>query len=455
MRATISKISALLAIVAFGMTHECVAQAPDIAKFDDPSAKSGVSGSSDRIVLEAGDADAKATARVAKIFRTRPSDSIEIIPRIALTLSAPFDSKKADKVDVGSLSGLTAGTTGSLDVSFLFWPIPANGDGINLVSLCDKLLQQLIPGYGWSDVSGAGFTCDHRLLTQARLVEVTKKLNERMNELRGECKKCGEGTNAKPSHCSVLTRALIDACGNPDASTEAVCAFTRVNRDEACEQCDKIKSSCSGLRERREATLADNAKEILAKQRREIARADRAAFPAQHGLNMNLKGNRQDFKYVLPDTPTADATDVEKQGVGVSLAYSHLSASSLWSAGYSHEKSFKASDTIQVCSPLGTTASTTCKEAVIGAPKEKTAELAFIENRRLLVAGRFAVARRFEYDLKKSDWALSMPLYFLANPNAKNALTGGVALGYSKSGDKDKNGARVAVFISKAFSLFD
>jgi hypothetical protein len=130
----------------------------------------------------------------------------------------------------------------------------------------------------------------------------------------------------------------------------------------------------------------------------------------------------------------------------VSVAWSYLAASSLWSFGYSHEKIYKAADKTQICSPLGTTGSTTCSENSIGEPSRDTAEIAFFEIRHLTFDGKFAFAPRLEFDFKKSVWAGRLPFYFI--PNKDGQLTGGLALGYT---DSDKFGA--SVFVSKAFSF--
>lgn len=434
---------------------QVLAQGTDIERFDDPSAKSETTGSTSRIVLEAGDADGRATARVAKALVAPQGKDGELVitPRFALTLSAPFDSKKADKVDVGSLSGLTAGTTGTLDVSFLFYRDPTAEDDQNLVTVCTELLKALLVDHEWDDVSDAGFSCDHSLFTLDRLKEVVGVLNER----RAECNKCSNSGADKPSRCALVTLAIRQACGGDGTqpSPAALCALARAERTEACAQCDKLAAGCKRLDPRGEAALEKDAQTTLDANRKRIARADRNSFPRYHGFNASFKANREDFTYVLADAPTADPTTAEKQGYGVSLAYSYLGETSLWAGGYSHERTYKAGKKTTLCNPLGSTGSTTCNEASIGAPKLETAELAFVENRLLVSKGKFAIAPRGEYDFKTSDWGVRVPLYFIPSVKPADALTGGVAVGYTESDDEDLDGWGITVFVSKAFSFFD
>lgn len=454
-----SLMSAVICLVAAcaGLAGpiEANAQGVDLEKFDDPSAKSATTGSTSRIVLEAGDADGRATARVAKaLVPPQGADGeLVIIPRFALTLSAPFDSKKADKVDVGSLSGLTAGTTGTLDVSFLFYRDPTNAEDNELVKVCNDLLDALLVDHEWSDVSDAGFSCDHRLFTADRLKEVVKELNKR----RTECRKCVDSSGEKPSRCALVSLAVRQACADDKNNTSpaSLCTLARAERTEACAQCDKMAASCKRLDSKGEAALVNDAQKILDANRKRIARVDRNSFPGQHGFNASFKANREDFKYVLADAPTADPTTAEKQGYGVSLAYSHLGENSLWAGGYSHERTYKAGKKTTLCNPLGSTGSTTCNEASIGAPKLEKAELAFVENRVLISKGKFALAPRGEYDFKTSDWGVRVPFYFIPSVKPKDALTGGVAVGYTRSDDEDKDGWGITVFVSKAFSFLD
>src|SRR5262245_54767879 len=87
-------------------------------KYEDPEASSVAASSTNRVVLKAGDADSKATIRLSNAFNA----GSERYGRYALTVTAPFDGKKADQVEVGNLSGLTSGTSASFELTSLHWP---------------------------------------------------------------------------------------------------------------------------------------------------------------------------------------------------------------------------------------------------------------------------------------------------------------------------------------------
>ena len=108
MKTTLMRLAVLVAACG-GFAHLALAQTPPrpIRELDDPDARSIGTGSLSRVVIEAGDADGKASARLAK--ELKPTGTR--YGRFSFTVTAPFDSKKADKVDIGTLSGLTAGTS--------------------------------------------------------------------------------------------------------------------------------------------------------------------------------------------------------------------------------------------------------------------------------------------------------------------------------------------------------
>jgi hypothetical protein len=236
-----------------------------------------------------------------------------------------------------------------------------------------------------------------------------------------------------------------------------LCPLARAQRATACEACDKLTARCGLLAEkdRGEATLIDELlfDRVVAQEGPQLRSAFRAAIPGQHGITLSLKANQLHYDYVLESAPT-ETVKSDRRGKGLSLAYSYLSQTSLWAVGYSHEKSFSPGKKTQLCKPLGTTGATTCNEVTIGAPKDQAAEIAFVELRRLFPEAHFAIAPRAEFDAEQSDWAVSVPFYFLRSPADQNALTGGFALGYS-SADADDAELTVSIFVSKPFAFFD
>lgn len=444
---TSATLSATLvaAISFFALTPAAQAQA--IKDFDDPSAKASTTGSETRLVLEAGDADAKATARVAKTFLriNKKPDDPDSYTRFAFTLSAPFDSKKADKADVGSLSGLTAGTTATLDFALVIWP----RSGKSMESKCQDYVTQFVPGHDWKTTIGkSGLVgCDRHLFERENIDKAIDGFNEKL----AACKKCPRWSPPDASRCSSLANAESRACATDELRVTAACVLLASTRKEACTDCDNAEKECELLAGKTEAKLdEDEFNKVVADHKREIRRLDREAYPGEKWLNVSLKANQQNFTYVLQSAPTA-ALDSQEEGFGASLGYTYLRDVRLWSAGYSHEESYKGGRKTQICSPIGTTGSTSCSEAIIGAPTKEKAELAFIEHRRLIAGRKFALAPRVEFDFKTSKWAAQVPFYFIPSKDGTQ-LTGGIAIGYSE-GDDDEFGA--TIFISKAFSFTD
>ena len=467
-RTSFSVIAAGLALLASAV-YPAEVSTP-VQEFDDADAKSTATGTENRVVLEAGDADAKATIRLANIFKSTPGGTR--FGRYAFTVTAPFDSKKADSVDVGTLSGLTAGTSANFEYSAWWWP-DANTDQLKSLSkLCEVAIPKLIVGYEWKTAAQVG---EQSVCTPALFdVKALKGLASRINAKYKICSNHGL-LGEVPQQCKLLGDALQSAgCkSDPDVGPRradetseqfarrihdektrgALCALIASDQRRQCPTgeglTDAQKADCGDLKNLPEAKVADDAAEQIALYKAEAITAARSSRSAMQGVTFGVKANHQNFSFVLPAAPTT-AEKSSETGVGVSIGYTYVGIKNLFTAGYSHEESYKASGKVQVCSPIGTTGSLACKEASLGAPRKEKAELGYLEAKRIIKAGRFAVAPRVEYDFKDSNYAVRVPLYFIANK--EHQLTAGVALGYT---DADDEGFGAAVFVSKAFAFFE
>src|SRR5262245_42305577 len=154
----------LVATVATALAAPCVTwaqSASDLARFDAPDAKSTGMGDQSKVVVEAGDADAKATLRTAfsrarEVDRFPNGPMVSVFRRIGVTVTAPFDSKKDEKVDVGSLSGLTTGTSATIEFGHFRWRHPAIEDSRAFAKECEKDIPELIPTYDFKTISDSG-----------------------------------------------------------------------------------------------------------------------------------------------------------------------------------------------------------------------------------------------------------------------------------------------------------
>jgi len=114
---------------------------------------------------------------------------------------------------------------------------------------------------------------------------------------------------------------------------------------------------------------------------------------------------------------------------------------------YRYQKDFTpAGDAQTVCQPLAGTNATTCADAVIGAPAEKTRSVLTFEVRRFFANGA-ALAPSFQRDLKNKVSAFVLPVYFIKND--KGAPIGGVRFGWRS----DTDAVTVSVFIGGVLKL--
>jgi len=136
----------------------------------------------------------------------------------------------------------------------------------------------------------------------------------------------------------------------------------------------------------------------------------------------------------------------EGYGIGVNLQLMLAQKLSLL-VEYSYERPFKAGTGQQVCNPIGTTTSTSCTSANVGAPVRTIDHIASFET-RVLLTNSLAIAPQIQYDTTHPNLGLALPLYFVAKP--KSTLNGGIEAGWTRS-----SGYQGAVLIQKAFSFLD
>lgn len=439
-------VVALLALSTLATNSQAQGVKASAESADDADARSIGTGAASRIVLEAGDADTKATLRVGGRLGT--SDSLD--GRYALTVTAPFDRAKADRVDIGSLSGLTAGTSATLEVGLRIWPVPTTAETDAMTKVCDEQLKQLFPGYSWDDIRKAvTVPCDAYAFETSQLDDLVKRLNAK----RASCAQCGEVAGEDPPLCEVSRRARLQSCvargDTPATGDAAACALLDKQERDECAVCkDPPDAACPFIAHYAKPAEVTTDKELLKAARYAARGPSDALFRPLTILTVAATANTQHFKYVLDDS-LDKVKAADKRGVGITFAATHVLRTSAVSYGYSHEESYNGADETQLCRALGTTGATTCSSAVIGAPEKQKAELAFTQYRVAFKAGRFALAPRVEFDVKKSKWAARVPFYFLANKAQE--LTAGVAVGYSE-GEDEEFGA--AIFISKAFTFY-
>jgi hypothetical protein len=401
----------------------------------DGDGKSAAAGFDSRVTIEAGDSDSNASFRVS-------SNSIRLgserYMRFSLEAEAPFDKEKSDSVDVGTLSGLSSGTNATLGATWIWWPRPQNDSQKSLEAVCEDELPRFVKGFDWKEKSedrkpfslaiNSG-SCVPDLFTAEGLAAVVNQINQRVDvenlkirsanyhAAREALEKCLRGI-AQGVGAGKETPAPVD-CALPQPVSAIPKATLEPLQDD---QLLPIRERISG-----------------------IVEGDR---PPVHLLTIGASANRRTFSYVSADAP-ATGTDVERTGRGVSVAYTSVRKTWLWSVGYSEEKTFAGGDDVQICTPIGTTGSLRCESKTLGAPQEKNTGLVFAELRKAFPQMRVGLSPRIEFDTEESDWAIRLPMYLVGN--GEGELTAGLALGYA-SKDSD---FQAAVFVGKAFAFFD
>lgn len=177
-----------------------------------------------------------------------------------------------------------------------------------------------------------------------------------------------------------------------------------------------------------------------------------------YGFEASLGYN--EFSYFDVATPTATnplsfaKTDLSRVGweVGGYASVFPLPQSAISLRGR-YQESFKATDTVTVCPPFPTGAtSVQCTTGAFAVPKQ-TEKLLLATEFRLWggsgkgLIGRWAVAPSITVDALTDDYEVDVPVFLVGNADGK--LTGGVRFGYSNNDD-----AVFGVFIGSAFDLF-
>lgn len=400
-----------------------------LAGRNDGDGKSMTAGFDSKVAIEAGDGDSKATIRIA-------SNSFDVGAnqyfRFSFGADAPFDRKKSDQVDIGTVSGLSSGTSATLSATWISWPKPASQAVSAATQLCEQALPLLMPGFLWKENSPRTALslalhlvggCRPSLFTEKGISAVVDSLNA---EIVRQNEKIQQENDKN-------LREALEKC--------LVARATAIQSDsEGCRIPARLPSIKS-------AELAPGIAVDLERSFKLLDSIVDGNSPSLHLVSFGVTANRQSFSYVLPSAP-ADNLDVSRTGNGVTLGYTNVRRSWLWSIGYSQETSYEAGDETQICTPIGTTGSLRCDTRTLGAPAKKNSGLAFAEGRWMFAGGKYALSPRIEYDTKESEWAARVPLYLATN--SKGDLTAGIAFGYTTK--KDDFG--IAVFVGKSFSFF-
>ena len=395
-------VIAVLTIAALPLTAFAADDAGDNtdALIESPSTTSIIGGAASRLVIEAGTDKTTASAKIGKSWT--PTGGVDAF-KWAVSAKVPFDSNKEDSHDLGTLSGLTAGTSAQIQAGWFHWP---HADAKGMDAACRQAIEAMFPGYSWWSPGMPD--------NSFRYFNVGGKDN---------------ALGATDCESILSDREALDS---------AVKA-----RNDATQQA-KPKAGESAPQP---ALIPTHVSRLQAQYLRNF-QGSKVSVSNAYGISIGLTGNRQKFSFADSASAPTTITSTTKEGYGASIAGTLVGSWYVLGAGYEWEKAFKGGKDTQICIPVGTSTATSCGTASLTQPGEKKNQILFVESRMIVhsLAG-IAIAPRVEYSLDDSIFGIQMPIFLAANKD--HILDGGVTVGWSQ----DEHWA-ASVFVGKAFSFF-
>lgn len=356
------------------------------------------------ISIEAGTDKTTASAKLGDVWTS--SDGVSVY-HWGVSAKAPFDSTKDDNVDLGTLSGLTAGSSVKIEGGWFNWPVTADAE-LPKQKICKAAIENMVPGYSWWV---AGDTRD----------------DFRFLNVGGKDQELGK------ADCNVVLTSY-EGLGN------AIEARNKATADAPQPQTGK-KPQNAQLPPR---AIFDR----WSKQFQETVRAALVNRGLPMGITISGSANRQKFSFADSATSPTKVTSDTKEGYGASITGTLVGPWYVLGAGYEFSKTFKNGTQTQICTPIGTSSATSCANGSLTPPTEKSDHILFVEGRAIVDARhRFALSPRVEYSVKTHDFGVQLPIYLPANKD--RILGGGITVGWTEN---DHWG--VSIFVGKAFSFF-
>lgn len=161
--------------------------------------------------------------------------------------------------------------------------------------------------------------------------------------------------------------------------------------------------------------------------------------------SVKLEANNKNFEFA--DATTYAADEQNHTGLSASATLGAVLDDIVYlSVSYEFQRSWKAGDASDICSPLGMMGYSSCKSLALGAPTKRTSSLFHLELRRFF-SKSVALGFRAHYDTDADVFSVEIPLYFLQNEDG--GLAGGVTAGFRS----DEDAPTLGVFVAEAFTL--
>lgn len=420
--------------------------AGQVRALEGPStAAAGPSDVSKASVKASGDVSAAST-QITHAWPVQSANGL-IVGRVQA--AAPFSDSSTPKADLGSVSALTAGVNARVDANFLW--VTSNDENKAVVkrfqdsldALCDQFIEDVVgsPYYFKPIIGGAApdprpiiYAADQQIPLSGQnshscgeLLTLPAAMKELLSQFNDAIKKRNEPRTAR-------NKAREKENAQRDKRNAALPAGKSLEEKEALEPLEPELKLLPGWQERATAAF------------RRMTHVESARFSLLQSVGLSFLGNQHSYSYVTAAAPSKILKQSD-EGYGIGLNYTALLTNMSIIIGYSYERPFKAGQGQQICSPVGTSTSTTCSSAAVGAPVRTTAHIASLET-RILFGSSLALGPRVEYDTVAANLGVKLPVYFVADTD--KILTGGIEVGWTKNG-----GYQGAVVIEKAFSFLD
>ncbi len=177
---------------------------------------------------------------------------------------------------------------------------------------------------------------------------------------------------------------------------------------------------------------------------------DNLAFQTAWVFGASAKAGRTAFEFTDP-TRFVDASEAHN-GWSASASVGRIQAGALSTflyyvgASYRHEDAYVGGGEQNVCTPIGASTSTVCREIAIGGPVRRRSDLVQLEARSFPVAF-IGLAPRATYEVNSAEWAFEIPIYLRQSDAPFN---GGVSVGW----DSERDDVHVSLFVGAFAGLF-
>lgn len=177
---------------------------------------------------------------------------------------------------------------------------------------------------------------------------------------------------------------------------------------------------------------------------------DNLSFQPAWLFGASAKAGRTTFEFTNPTT-FVDASEAHN-GWSASASVGRIQAGTLSTllyyagASYRHEEAYVGEGAQNVCTPIGASTSTRCRETAIGGPVRRRSDLVQLEARSF-PAAFIGLAPRATYEVNSAEWSFELPI-FLRQRDAP--FNGGVSVGW----DSERDDVHVSLFVGAFPGLF-